>query len=164
MKKIFLLGTLFLLLLSNTAFATNWQWVTSDAKYGWFFDTDTIHYELTQPLHSDKSTVDVTLITFWEKIVITPDGAKEFAKTMNDQRYRNAAYAKNLETISLRHKASLTRETIFYDKNGSIIYIDSGSGSFWPIIPGSYAEDMFLAVHNYARTHHAQLIRNAYSN
>ena len=32
------------------------------------------------------------------------------------------------------------------------------------IIPDSYDDAVFLAVRDYARTHHAQLIRNAYSN
>ena len=32
------------------------------------------------------------------------------------------------------------------------------------IIPDSYDDAVFLAVRDYAHTHHAQLIRNAYSN
>ena len=32
------------------------------------------------------------------------------------------------------------------------------------IIPDSYDDALFLAVRDYARTHHAQLVRNAYSN
>jgi len=32
------------------------------------------------------------------------------------------------------------------------------------IIPDGYDDAGFLAVRDYARTHHAQLIRNAYSN
>ncbi len=163
MKKIFLLGTLFLLLLSNTAFATNWQWVTSDAKYGWFFDTDAIRYELTHPLYSDKPIVDVTLITFWVKTVITPAGANDLVKIANDRRYRNATYSIMLKTISLRHKTYIIRQATFYDKNGNIIETGKG-GDVNYIIPGSYDDAVFLAVRDYARTHHAQLIRNAYSN
>lgn len=163
MKKIFLLGTLFLLLLSNTAFAANWQWVISDDKFGWFFDTDAIHYELTQPLYSDKPTVDVTLITFWVKTVITPAGANELVKTSNNRRYRNAAYSMILETVSLRHKTHMIRQVTFYDKRGNIIATGTGVDVNY-IIPGSYDDAVFLAVRDYARTHHAQLVRNAYSN
>ena len=32
------------------------------------------------------------------------------------------------------------------------------------IVPETFGEAVFLAVRDYARTHHAQLIRNAYNN
>lgn len=151
------------LLLSNTAFAANWQWVISDNKFGWFFDTDAIHYELTQPLYSDKPTVDVTLVTFWLKTVCTPEGANELAKIANDQRYRSVAYSVMLKTMSLRHKTYIIRQIAFYDKNGNII--ESGKGGYINhIIPGSYDDAVFFAVRDYASAHHNQLIRNAYNN
>lgn len=68
-----------------------------------------------------------------------------------------------LKTISLRHKTYIIRQATFYDKNGNIIETGKG-GDVNYIIPGSYDDAVFLAVRDYARTHHAQLIRNAYSN
>ena len=68
-----------------------------------------------------------------------------------------------LETVSLRHKTHMIRQATFYDKSGNIIAIGKG-GDVNYIIPGSYDDAVFLAVRDYARTHHAQLIRNAYNN
>lgn len=164
MKKVFLLGTLFLLLLSNTVFAANWQWVMSDDRCGWFFDTDAIHYELTQPLYSNEPTVDATLITFWVKTVFTPEGANELVRISNNRRYRNTAYSIVLKTASLRHKTYVIRQATLYDKSGKIIETGKGVGVNNYIIPGSYDDAVFLAVRDYARTHHAQLIHNAYNN
>lgn len=155
--------TLCFLFMFSTAFATSWQWVTSDNKYGWFFDTDTIHYELTYPPYSDKPIVDVTLVTFWLKTVCTPEGANELAKIANDQRYRSVAYSVMLKTMSLCHKTYIIRQIAFYDKNGNII--ESGKGGYINhIIPGSYDDAVFFAVRDYASAHHNQLIRNAYNN
>ena len=68
-----------------------------------------------------------------------------------------------LETVSLRHKTHMIRQVTFYDKRGNIIATGTGVDVNY-IIPGSYDDALFLAVRDYARTHHAQLICNAYSN
>ena len=113
MKKIFLLGTLFLLLLSNTAFAANWQWVDSDDECGWFIDTDNMRYELTQSIYP---TVDTSRITFWEKIFYTQAGANEFAKRVNDWRYRDLAYSLDLQTISLPPSTCLKKKAMIFSR------------------------------------------------
>lgn len=161
MKKIFLLGTLFLLLLSSTAFAETWQWVDSDDRIGWFFDTDAIHYELTQ---SAYPSVDTSRITFWEKNVYTQIAANEFAKETNDWCLRDLAYVLTLQTISLRHKTRTILASYYYRENGSLIYSDEGFCDTFRVVPETFGEEVFLAVRDYARTHHAQLVRNAYSN
>ena len=68
-----------------------------------------------------------------------------------------------LETVSLRHKTHMIRQVTFYDKRGNIIATGTVVDVNY-IIPGSYDDAVFLAVRDYARTHHAQLIRNAFSN
>ena len=161
MKKIFLLGTLFLLLLSSTAFATNWQWVDSDDECGWFIDTDNMRYELTQSIYP---TVDTSRITFWEKIFYTQAGANEFAKRVNDWRCRDLAYSLDLQTISLRDKTCIIFATYYYRKDGSLIKAEEEGYDILQIVPETFGEAVFFAVRDYARTHHAQLVRNAYSN
>lgn len=51
-----------------------------------------------------------------------------------------------------------------YRKDGSLIKSEEGSYDILQIVPETFGEEVFLAVRDYARTHHAQLIRNAYSN
>ena len=153
--------TLCFLLLSNTALATNWQWVDSNDKHGWFFDTDTIHYEIAQGLYP---SVDTSRITFWEKIFYTQAGANEFAKKVNDWRYRDLAYSLDLQTISLRDKTYTILAAYYYRKDGSLIKSEEECYDILQIVPETFGEAVFLAVRDYARTHHAQLIRNAYNN
>ena len=164
MKMILLLGTLFFLLLSNTAFAANWYWIDSDDKTGCFFDMDTIRYELAQSGYPYRTSVDTSKITCWEKTVYTQIGARDFATALDDWRLSELAYNLTFETFSLRNKTITVYASYYYREDGSLIYMDEGVWGPYQVIPESRGEDVFLAVRDYARTHHAQLIRNAYSN
>lgn len=155
--------TLCFLFTFSTAFATSWQWVISSDKYGWFFDTDAIHYEMTQGFYP---SVDTSRITYWEKQVYTPASANEFAEQTGDWRLRNLAYMLTLKTISLRDKTRTAFVAYYYNGDGDVICSDEylyiyGSET---IVPETFGEEVFFAVRDYARTHHAQLIRNTYNN
>lgn len=75
MKKFFSLCTfvaLYFILSASVVFAANWQWITSNEEYGYFFDTETIQFGVKlNSVTPVKKGIDTDRILFWEKIFFT---------------------------------------------------------------------------------------------
>lgn len=153
--------------------AANWEWITSDDRVGYFFDADTIHYELEYNTYQNKYTPNSTKITYWIKTIFTQKGANEEAKRTNDDKMHSLYFTISLETISLSESTYTLHRILYYNHTGHVI----DSMNIDPIanlipsylqtekfIPGTQSEVIFNAVRDYARSHHDDLVRNAYRN
>lgn len=154
MKKFMfsLLIATFVVLSSSISYAANWQWVNSNDEVGYFFDTETIRYEL-----KFNDAVDTKKITFWEKLVFTQAAVEKMTENMNDQSLKTLSYILSSKTFNLIERSYTTHETIFYDYNGDIMW-RSKKEKTDHITPDSFGEDVFIAVSDYARRHHDELI------
>ena len=158
-RQISLLLLLFLLAVSSTAFAADWQRIGANDKCAHFFDRDSIRYERFYPPFFGKSRPDTSRITYWEKITIAPEEAEAMAEELDDPRYLHLDYVLLLETASLHDRTITIREEIRYDRAGNILLRDL-SERVSNIIPGSWGETVFNTVVDYARLHHEELLQN----
>ena len=84
-RQISLLLLLFLLAVSSTAFAADWQRIGANDKCAHFFDRDSIRYERFYPPFFGNSRPDTSRITYWEKITIAPEEAEAMAEELDDR-------------------------------------------------------------------------------
>lgn len=151
----------FLLLTSTMTYAANWQWVTSNDKNGFFFDTEDIHYELKYYRSSSKPAADLEKITCWVKAVFTEESAADFARHSKNDRHYDLSHILYLYTFSLPDKTATVHEVAFYDNNGQLIESFSKTTSS-KILPESHLEWIFKSVKEYARTHFDELLEHTY--
>ncbi|WP_276674911.1 hypothetical protein [Selenomonas artemidis] len=166
MKRVIQLCTIsiFLLLTSTMTHAANWEKIDSTHKADWFFDTDSIRYELKRDDLTNQDVPDTTKITYWEKAVI-PDKALEDAKKNAHKTHKILAtkYRLRIITLSLSNRTATVHESIQYTPYWIILFHDTKESSE-RIVPGTRREKMYNVIREYARTHHDQLIKNTYGN
>ena len=152
----------------SISYASHWQWIDSNDKVGYFFDTENIRYESIHNYATNKDSVDTTKITTWIKIVYTQAAVDEIMEGLNkrdihNEEFRRLGYEVYLETISLTDKTYITHEEIWYAHDGSVLSHRKKETSS-RILPDTWGEAVFKAIREYARTHHDQLIKNTYGN
>jgi hypothetical protein len=165
MKKIvfsLLFSVLVAFLSVNTGYAATWEWINSDDETGYFFDSESIRYELKRDYADRIQSVDTKRITYWLKIIYTPKGAEELAAYFDDDRFRNVESSISLETISLSEKTITCYTLVFYDNGLRTVYSESDAGYVHKIIPESRDEEVFNKIRNYATAHSDLLMKNAY--
>lgn len=69
MKRIlfFLMFAIVISLSMNTAYAATWEWINSDDETGYFFDSESIRYELNHDYMDRVQSVNPKRITYWKK-------------------------------------------------------------------------------------------------
>ncbi|MFC2301843.1 MAG: hypothetical protein ACFNJM_07940, partial [Selenomonas artemidis] len=151
-------------LLTSTTYAANWEKIDSTRKADWFFDTDSIRYELKHDDLTNQDVPDTTKITYWEKAVI-PDKVLEDAKKNAYKTHKILAtkYRLRIITLSLPHRTFTVHESIQYTPYWIILFHDTKESSE-RIVPGTRGEKIYNVIREYARTHYDQLVKNAYGN
>lgn len=154
---------------SGIAAAANWQWINSDDKVGYFFDTETIHYELEKDPLLNGWIPNRNKVTCWVKIVYTQEAANNLVKNFQYDRLYSLASSLQLETFYLTENAISLHQAIYYDHNGSVIYSeDYDSPSLFgstsapeKVIPETWGEVTLNAIRDYTNTHHFDLLSNS---
>lgn len=146
----------FVALSTSVGYAANWQWVNSNDEIGYFFDTETIRYEL-----KTNGAVDAKKITFWEKQVFTQTAVEKMTTNMNDQSLKTLSYVLCSKTFNLIERSYTTHEMIFYDHDGYIMWRSKKEGTEH-ITPDSLGEEVFIAVSDYAHRHYDELIEHTH--
>ena len=130
-KRMIIFSALLMLGMSSVCSAANWQWIHSDAKYGLFFDTDSVR-------HVGNNRYDV-----WVKWCYT--GATQGKKGVPE----NAAYARKYMELTKNNYRVM--EVIYYDDNDEAIVHQKLYGKETKIRQHTYGGDIAQAVHNYIR-------------
>ena len=147
MKKLCILVSLFLLLLSSVASAANWQWITSTDEYGFFFDADSVTYQKGYNSRPWSGSADV-----WIKTVYAPQGAAETAEKLGDEKLSEAHHSVIKQRIDFSYKTNtyLSQET-FYDNNGKVITSYAIVPDTGDIIPGTIGEIIMERIKDFCR-------------
>ena len=157
MRKIFSLCAfvvLYFLFSTSVAFAANWQWITSNDEFGYFFDTETIQFGVKlNSISPIKKGIDTDKILFWEKVFFTQEGANTVVKSLNDDRFYS------LITYSIPERTQTIHLLVFYDKNGNIIQ-DVRKDHTEKIILDSYGDFVFKSICSYAKEHRLEISAN----
>jgi len=167
MKNIFLflLPLFFITSLSaSLVHAATWEWIDSDAETGYFFDSESIKYELNHDYLNRASSVDTNRITYWKKVVYTPEGAEKLVNLLKDENFYDVRSSKSLETISLSDKTITCYTVVFYDARNEVIYSEDGAAFVHTIVPESWDELVLNTIRSYASAHKDLLMKNAYAN
>lgn len=163
MKKFFSLCTfvaLYFILSSSVVFAANWQWITSNEEYGYFFDTETIQFGVKlNSVTPVKKGIDTDRILFWEKIFFTQEGANSVVKLFNDDRFYSLDHCISQITYSIPERTETIHLLVFYDKNGNIIQ-DVRKDHTEKIILDSYGDFVFKSICSYAKEHRLEISAN----
>lgn len=154
----------FLLFIPTMTYAANWEKIDSSRKADWFFDTDSIRYELKHDDLTNQDVPDTTKITYWEKAVI-PDKVLEDAKKNAHKTHRilAAKYRLRIITLSLPNRTFTVHESIQYTRYWIALFHDTKESSE-RIVPGTRGEKIYNLIREHARTHHDQLVKNTYGN
>lgn len=147
----------------NTAYAATWEWINSDDETGYFFDSESIRYELNHDYMDRVQSVNPKRITYWKKIVYTPRATEDLVDFFEDDQFYNVRSSMSLETVSLSDKTITCYTVVFYDAESKVIYSEDGAGIVHKVVPESWDEEVLNAVSNYATAHKDLLTRNAYA-
>lgn len=127
MKKLTVL-LLSLLCFCSSAFATNWQWVTSSDKY-------------TIQVNTDNITRINNVYAAWFSIVYL-----DYAQpTYQGKKVKALVQRFNFQRTELGDEFRTT-EGLFYDKEGNVLTHQKELAKWESIIPGSFGETMFKKV------------------
>lgn len=127
MKKI-LIMILSLLCFCSSAFATNWQWVTSSDKY-------------TISVNTDNITRINNVYAAWFSIVYL-----DYAQPIYQGKKVKALVQRfNFQRTELGDEIRST-EGLFYDNEGNVLTHQKELAKWDSIIPGSFGETMFKKV------------------
>lgn len=143
------------ILSSSISHAANWQWIDSNDKVGYFFDSDTIRYEKKLFVQKGESPIDFTQVTCFVKQVFTQEAIKDI--------YPGLDHMVKLYTFSLSNRTITHQETTCYDQRGVVLSRDTKISSS-NIIPDTWGESMFNSIRDYARRHHDELIDHTLGN
>ena len=144
-----LLAAVLVILSSSVSHAANWQWIDSNDKVGYFFDSDTIRYEKKLFVQKGESPIDFTQVTCFVKQVFTQEAIKDIFPELD--------HTVDLYTFSLSNRTITSKETICYDRHGAVLYSDKKISSS-NVLPDTWGESMFNCIRDYARRHHDELI------
>lgn len=163
-KQVFsLLIAAFVALSTSVGYAANWKWIESDERFGFFVDTDTIHYELYPGFGNEPRKIDTSKVSFWLKTYITPEAANAMAEALNNHQLRDVSYIISYNTISFTDKTMTKNDaTVYGNNNYAIPTSDHGEKRTYTITPDTSGEMIFLFIKSYAKEHSAELARNAY--
>ena len=155
MKKFMfsLLIVTFVVLSSSISYAANWQWIDSNDKVGYFFDSDTIRYEEKIFVQKGESPIDFTQVTCFVKQTFTQEAIKDIFPELD--------HTVDLYTFSLSNRTITRKETICYDRHGAVLYSDKKISSS-NVLPDTWGESMFNCIRDYARRHHDELIEHTH--
>lgn len=127
MKKIIIM-LLSLLCFCSSAFATNWQWVTSSDKY-------------TISVNADNITRINDVYSAWFSIVYL-----DYAQpTYQGKKVKALVQRFNFQRTELGDEFRTT-EGLFYDNEGNVLTHQKELAKWGSIIPGSFGETMFKKV------------------
>lgn len=150
-----LLAAVLVILSSSVSHAANWQWIDSNDKVGYFFDSDTIRYEKKLFVQKGESPIDFTQVTCFVKQVFTQEAIKDIFPELD--------HTVDLYTFSLSNRTITSKETICYDRHGAVLYSDKKISSS-NVLPDTWGESMFNCIRDYARRHHDELIEHTHGN
>lgn len=149
---------------SSISYASNWQWINSDDKYGIFFDTDTICYRSIPRYPIKDASMNFTAVKVWLKVIYTQEGANDIAQANKNDQFYNLDHSLHLENFYFTDNTHQTFEIIYYDRNGDVLYRNKKQAREETILPESRGEHILKTIREYARTHHEQLVKNTYGN
>lgn len=157
MRKIFSLCTfaaLFFLFSANVVFAATWNWIGSNDEIDYFFDKDTIRYEL-----KSNREINEKKIIVWEKEVFTQATAQEADSN------RKISYILFLKTYDLTDRTYVTHEMVFYNRDNKIIWHEKFENTEKKsIIPDSLGERVLATICDYALWHHDEFVEHTLGN
>lgn len=147
-KKILLIIIgIMLLSISVCSAADRWQWVTSDDKFGIFFDTQTIKYD------TDKNHVIV-----FERQVLNDDGRQWLFN------YTKGEWAHSVSFRIIKTEYNLTNNTMkllsLYDYKSDNTILHSYSyknAQYVDIVPSTMAERSLNAIKLYIKEHDSEI-------
>ena len=116
MKKICVLVSLLLLLLSSVASAATWVWLDSTDTFGLFYDQQTIKY-----LRDYNGKLDKNNVEFWVKTVYTPEEAAKDAEALGIPAVCDTAYTVGKQRLNFRDRKATFFESTFYSDKGEIL-------------------------------------------
>jgi hypothetical protein len=149
MKKLCILVSLFLLLLSSVASAANWQWITSTDEHGYFFDTQTVRYTT---YNNNGWTYPETAL-YWMKTVYTPSSAAAIAEDFGD----DSLYATSWKVEKQRLNFSDRTLTFFgdttYDNEAGIVIKTIYTEPYtMNIIPDTIGEEIMEHIQDFLKS------------
>lgn len=140
MKKISVLSFVFLIIISATAFAARWEWVTSDDDSSLYIDVSNIRTEY------DQWNRQVVIMSVWSKFEYlnpTEEGTKT---SLNFLKFKINGNYKITSNVLWGLKSYVN-----YDSDGHVISSNSSSYDEWnPLIPDSIAEGVYKKACSYA--------------
>ncbi len=145
MKKLCILVSLFLLLLSSVVSAANWQWIISTDEYGYFFDTQSLRYTTSKY----ASYVYPETAEYWMKTVYTPSSAAELVRIYGDDRLYATSYTLSRERLNFSYKTvTYLGDKVFYNDNGKVIAYYSNDYTD-TVIPGTIGDSIMEHIKAY---------------
>lgn len=142
-KRVIVLLAMLLLALSAQCFAANWVWVCSDARMGFFFDSDSIKVFETEGKPATRR------IMFWEKIVY--DDA--FAEKQGRIKGQIVSEIKQKVGCSRPNMGQVTYARYLYAKDGTVLDGKPNIHESEPLVPGTYGDVVMAAVEKYVTEH-----------
>lgn len=146
MRKL-LLTVVALVLMSASCFAANWEWIYSSAQKGFFFDKDSVTFDLSK----DKKIVNRDKLYAWVKIVYD----KEFSKQTFQR--DDVEYCIDHFGFDLQNNEVCEKHVLFYDKNKNVLHEEKNVLSWQKAVPDSVGDRLLEYFAKYARAHEEEI-------
>lgn len=141
MKRISILTLVLMILLSCTAFAENWKWVTSTDTMSYYMGFDTIHQQ--------RQSFAPPITSMWLKTVYTPESLSALIADCEKNNRPTEGYENLVSSIA---KLEFYRENenyfyriislTFYNIDGNPINSMYGDQSWENVLPGTVIENI----------------------
>ncbi len=159
MKRILLLVMSIMILFSGSVFAENWQWVDSNDSVGFFFDKDSVKYDIMPALFvGQKEQIHRDIKNCWVKVAYTAKSASELAKSYDDDSFNSVSYS--LEKWTMYKERIAVEFVAYYDNDGNTVYSSYVNNSSL-IVPGSFGESVCIAVNSYCLNNDKKVLFNS---
>lgn len=134
---------------SSTSYAASFYPIPSTSDNDWIdmaFDESTIRYG--DRYINKNEPLDKTKITCWIKLTYSQEAANDFARTSEDDRFRNLDYILLLVTFSFFDYTSTIHSSVFYDHYGKVFFRDDIKQTN-DILPNSRMNVIYEAILRY---------------
>lgn len=146
--KLISLLTILMLMFSDICLAADWQWTRSNANVGFFFDRETILYDMTNgQINKDK-------IYVWVRVICDDTYAQNKARSKNHPPIKatTSKYLYNNKRNTIQRLKSYD-----YAKNGTLLFCSERPTPSFELVPNTLLDDTMHALKQYVQAHDEEI-------
>lgn len=146
--KLISLLTILMLMFSDICLAADWQWTKSNANFGFFFDKETILYDMTNgQINKDK-------IYVWIHVICDDTYAQNKARSTNHPPIKSTTskYLYNNKRNTIQRL-----KTYDYAKNGTLLFCSERPTPSFEPVPNTLLDDTMHALKQYVQAHDEEI-------